>query len=67
VNALVSDALDPTSRMPEFKTCPVALTPHSDQDPGNEETPMHSTPRFLQGIFPFEGQGVDKPAPSTTR
>ena len=22
---------------------------------------MHSTPRFLQGIFPFEGQGVDKP------
>ena len=25
VNALVSDALDPTSRMPEFKTCPVAL------------------------------------------
>jgi assimilatory nitrate reductase catalytic subunit len=29
----------------------------------HEETPMHSTPRFLQGIFPFEGQGVDKPAP----
>jgi assimilatory nitrate reductase catalytic subunit len=25
VNDLVSDALDPTSRMPEFKTCPVAL------------------------------------------
>ena len=24
VNALTSDALDPTSRMPEFKTCPVA-------------------------------------------
>ena len=24
---------------------------------------MHSTPRFLQGIFPFEGQGVDKPVP----
>lgn len=21
---------------------------------------MHSTPRFLQGIFTFEGQGVDK-------
>ena len=30
---------------------------------GYEETPMHSTPRFLQGIFPFEGQGVDKPVP----
>ena len=25
VNALTSDALDPTSRMPEFKTCPVAV------------------------------------------
>ena len=24
---------------------------------------MHSTPRFLQGILPFEGQGIDKPAP----
>ena len=24
---------------------------------------MHSTPRFLQGIFSFDGQGVDKPAP----
>lgn len=22
---------------------------------------MHSTPRFLQGIFAFEGQGVEKP------
>jgi assimilatory nitrate reductase catalytic subunit len=27
VNALVSDALDPISRMPEFKTCPVAVEP----------------------------------------
>lgn len=24
---------------------------------------MHSTPRFLQGAHPFEGQGLDKPAP----
>jgi len=70
VNALTSDALDPTSRMPEFKTCPVALekatapvtAPHRPET-HHEETPMHSTPRFLQGIFPFEGQGVDKPAP----
>jgi len=23
---------------------------------------MHSSPRFLQGIFPFDGQGVDKPS-----
>lgn len=22
---------------------------------------MHTTPRFLQGIFPFTGQGMDKP------
>jgi assimilatory nitrate reductase catalytic subunit len=24
---------------------------------------MHATPRFLQGIFPFAGQGMDKPVP----
>jgi hypothetical protein len=24
---------------------------------------MFTTPRFLQGAFPFEGQGLDKPAP----
>lgn len=24
---------------------------------------MHTSPRFLQGIFPFEGQGLDKPVP----
>lgn len=24
---------------------------------------MHSTPRFLQGAYPFEGQGLDKPCP----
>ncbi|GIF25762.1 hypothetical protein BJ973_003036 [Actinoplanes tereljensis] len=24
---------------------------------------MHSTPRFLQGVFPFEGKGLDQPAP----
>jgi assimilatory nitrate reductase catalytic subunit len=23
---------------------------------------VRTTPRFLQGIFPFEGQGMDKPA-----
>ncbi len=27
VNALTSDVLDPTSRMPEFTTCPVAIEP----------------------------------------
>ena len=34
VNALVSDALDPTSRMPEFKTCPVALEKAVCRPPG---------------------------------
>jgi assimilatory nitrate reductase catalytic subunit len=24
---------------------------------------MHTTPRFLQGSYPFEGQGLDKPVP----
>ncbi|GLZ01459.1 molybdopterin oxidoreductase [Actinoplanes sp. NBRC 103695] len=24
---------------------------------------MHSTPRFLQGVFGFEGKGLDLPAP----
>ena len=24
---------------------------------------MHSIPRFLQGVFPFEGKGLDRPAP----
>ena len=24
---------------------------------------MHSIPRFLQGAYPFEGQGLDKPGP----
>jgi len=23
---------------------------------------MHTTPRFLQGVFPFEGQGLTKPS-----
>ena len=24
---------------------------------------MHSTPRFVQGVVPFEGKGLDQPAP----
>jgi len=24
---------------------------------------VHSTPRFLQGVFTFEGKGLDRPAP----
>jgi assimilatory nitrate reductase catalytic subunit len=32
VNALTSAALDPTSRMPEFKTCPVAVEPAATEE-----------------------------------
>lgn len=30
--------------------------------PAQKRERMHSTPRFLQGFFAFEGQGVDKPS-----
>jgi len=42
VNALTSAALDPTSRMPEFKTCPVAVEP-ADAHPGDERAPTGSS------------------------
>ena len=86
VNAITSPRLDPTSRMPEFKSCAVALTaepvalhrraggahrraggrPHPSsgrRPPPRGETRMISKPAFLQGIYGFEGCGVDKPAP----
>ena len=89
VNALTSDALDPTSRMPEFKTCAVAVDagrrrarpvpdrpqnglaahgrrPHLKPTAPDEETPMHSTPRFLQGIYPFDGPGRGQARPAAT-
>ena len=105
-NSLTDPALDPSSRMPEFKVCAVAarrvggpddthllttmpgqpeVLPFRDRaspDPaspnptgrraiGNrrphptrsKDTRMHTRNRFLQGIFPFTGAGVDKPAP----
>ena len=67
-NALTNPALDPHSRMPEFKVCAVALAAVTDPSPGTD-TPanqggrrMHSTPRFLQGVYPFVGHGLEKPA-----
>lgn len=44
-NALTNAALDPTSRMPEFKTCPVAVesTDTSPDRPGDERAPAGST------------------------
>ena len=113
-NALTdASALDPTSKMPSFKVCAVALTrvagpverlpapdaatqpetgPHT-QTPARTplppartprppaarttrppaETPhrpsprraprVKSTPRFLQGVYPITGEGLDKPGP----
>ena len=99
-NSLTDPALDPYSKMPEFKVCAVAatriggpddthllaalpsqpdvlpfrslpITPRSParrrttrtRPPNQKGTSMHSKNRFLQGIFPFTGAGVDKPAP----
>jgi assimilatory nitrate reductase catalytic subunit len=70
VNALTSPRLDPHSRMPEFKTCAVAVEPAAapDATPAPDptrirRTGMHSTTRLLQGIYPFEGRGMDKIVP----
>lgn len=100
-NALTDPALDPYSRMPEFKVCAVnarrvggpddthlltvvpgqpEVRPFHDRASPNpiarrvtgnrrplpsrsKDTRMHTKNRFLQGIFPFTGAGIDKPAP----
>lgn len=69
VNLLTNPALDPQSRMPEFKACAVAIArveaheSRARKTDDLEETIMHdsSTPRFLQGVFTFEGRGLDAP------
>ncbi|MDT3443908.1 molybdopterin oxidoreductase family protein [Pseudofrankia sp. BMG5.37] len=94
-NVLTNPVLDPTSRMPEFKACAVAIRrldglpdggdtlptgatvpladigtatrPPADSAPAPTSAPirkdrrMHSTPRFLHGVFAFEGHGLQKP------
>jgi assimilatory nitrate reductase catalytic subunit len=70
-NSLTNPVLDQISKMPAFKVCAVALTPlgPSDADPSTEAPPaprpkeitLHTTPRFLQGVFPFQGKGLEKP------
>lgn len=79
-NVLTNAALDPSSRMPAFKVCAVAVAKvGSPDDEHLLTTPLHpdrrlqpsrrkditmiSQNRFLQGIYPFEGAGLDKPAP----
>jgi len=68
-NALTNPALDRHSRMPAFKVCAVAIerddaeTLPRDRAENPQEEPIVHTPRFLQGVFPFEGKGLDRPLP----
>ena len=99
-NALTdAGALDPTSKMPAFKVCAVAVTrvggpdervppppaasqprtpahrpaatpeprrpsrPTTNSSSTTRRTPVKSTPRFLQGVFPITGEGLAKPGP----
>jgi assimilatory nitrate reductase catalytic subunit len=116
-NLLTNPALDPISRMPEFKACAVSLrqidtlpdggdtlpagatvpvatewsrppapdtgsapttvagatgtgsptahdpSPTPAAPPHRKDRRMHSAPRFLQGVFPFEGKGLGTPTP----
>jgi assimilatory nitrate reductase catalytic subunit len=63
-NALTDPALDPHSKMPAFKVCAVAIGVPAA--PATKGADMHSSPRFLQGIFTFEGKGIDQPFPLDT-
>ncbi|GAA2478937.1 molybdopterin oxidoreductase [Winogradskya humida] len=60
INTLTDPALDRHSRMPAFKACAVMIAPLT---PTKGPAEVHSTPRFLQGVFPFEGKGLDEPVP----
>jgi assimilatory nitrate reductase catalytic subunit len=53
------DALPPPARAPAHSS--TAAQPNAHADPGRMP-PVHSTPRFLQGIVPFTGLGLEKPA-----
>jgi assimilatory nitrate reductase catalytic subunit len=55
-NALTDPTLDRHSKMPAFKACAVAVTPE-------RKATMESRPRFLQGVYPFEGKGIESPFP----
>ncbi|SDU89245.1 assimilatory nitrate reductase catalytic subunit [Microlunatus sagamiharensis] len=89
-NALTNPALDPSSRMPAFKVCAVAVERIGDPDDDallarppehtalsattaptlnqqlqksrRKDLPVLAKNRFLQGVFPFTGEGLDKPA-----
>jgi assimilatory nitrate reductase catalytic subunit len=58
-NALTDPALDPHSKMPAFKVCAVAIGVPAA--PATKGADMRSSPRFLQGVYIFEGKGIDRP------
>ena len=72
-NALTNPVLDPHSRMPAFKACAVNLVRLGNPDDDHllarppkrrkDRNKMISRNHFLQGIYAFEGAGLDKPAP----
>ncbi len=74
-NLLTNAALDPVSRIPEFKACAVRIeksrcaakalnsSPRiTPCDPREKPEMMDATPRFLNGVFDFEGRGLGRPA-----
>ena len=69
-NVLTNPALDRHSKMPAFKVCAVAVTRVGGPDAElrtasapehRKDVTVHTTPRLLQGIFGFEGTGLEKP------
>ena len=73
-NALTNPVLDPLSRMPAFKACAVRVAkapptrtptppPARTRPSRAKDRPMITKNVFLQGIYPFEGAGMDKPVP----
>ena len=58
-NTLTNDALDPDSKIPEFKVAAAAHRPRNQ--PRGDRSPMNSTPRFIHGVFAFEGKGLEAP------
>lgn len=73
-NLVTSDALDPISKIPEFKVCAGRIEPadtarhepaHTSSIARNlvrsdRRTDMDSIPAFLQGTFAYSGQGLEQ-------
>ena len=65
-NALTDPTLDRHSKMPAFKACAVALSRVGGSENRERTVDVQSNPRFLQGVFPFEGKGISSPYPLGT-